>query len=126
MTRAGSDAGGRSEAPEQRSVPSRHWEMTDQELDMMARFRRDFLDLLDGRVAKIEKLVRSAQLEPAHVALLSLESSSAMIGRADLAAAVRRLRSALAQAGPDEVDELLADVRRHADTARQQLAAGDA
>lgn len=90
---------------------------------MMARFRRDFLDLLDGRVAKIEKLVLTAQLEPAHVALLSLESSSAMIGRTDLAAAVRQLRSALTQARPDELDQLLAELLRHADTTRQQLEA---
>ncbi len=93
---------------------------------MMSRFRRDFLDLLDGRVAKIEKLVLNAQLEPAHVALLSLESSSTMIGRVELAAAVRQLRSVLTQAGPDELDALLAEVLRHAQAARKQLETSEA
>ena len=88
---------------------------------MMSRFRRDFLDLLDGRVAKIEKLVLGAELEPAHVALLSLESSSAMIGKSELADTVRRLRSVLTHAAPEELDALLEQVVRQADTARQQL-----
>lgn len=108
-------------AQEPRPLPSRRWEMTSQEQDMMDRFRRDFLELLDGRVAKIEKLVLTGQLEPAHVALLSLESSSAMVGRTELAGAVRRLRSVLVTAGPDELDALLAQLLRDADTARRQL-----
>lgn len=93
---------------------------------MMARFRRDFLDLLDSRVVKIDKLVRAGQYEPAHVALLSLESSSAMIGRTELAAVVRRLRSALSHASPEELDDLVAAVHRDAETARQQLQTGEA
>jgi hypothetical protein len=93
---------------EPKPLPSRRWEMTSQEQDMMDRFRRDFLELLDGRVAKIEKLVLTGQLEPAHVALLSLESSSAMVGRTELA-------------GADELDTLLAQLLQDAETARRQL-----
>ncbi len=91
---------------------------------MMTRFRRDFLELLDGRVAKIEKLVQTAQLEPAHVALLSLESSSAMIGRNELVAAVRQLRQGLTQAGPEEFDALLGQVQEQAEAARRDLESG--
>ncbi|WP_375424169.1 hypothetical protein [uncultured Friedmanniella sp.] len=106
---------------EPKAPPSRRWDMTSQEQDMMDRFRRDFLDLLDGRLAKIEKLVLTAQLEPAHVALLSLESSSTMVGRAELSAAVRRLRSVLTSAGPAEIDGLLAQLLEQAETARREL-----
>lgn len=91
---------------------------------MMDRFRRDFLDLLDGRVAKIEKLVQTAQLEPAHVALLSLESSSAMIGRTELVAVVRQLRHVLTEAAPEELDALLAQVLEQAENARHDLESG--
>lgn len=106
---------------EPRPRPSRRWEMTSQEQDMMDRFRRDFLALLDARVAKIEKLVLTGALEPAHVALLSLESSSTMVGRTELAAAVGRLRSVLTTAGPEELDALLAQLLEQSETARRQL-----
>ena len=88
------------------AAPTRRWEMTPQEQDMMARFRRDYLDLLDGRVAKIEDLVTRHEVEPAEIALLSLESSSAMVGAKELATAVRRLRSALSSATPEVLHDL--------------------
>ena len=96
--------------------PTREWQMTPQEQDMMACFRQDYLDLLDGRVATIERLVAHHEVEPAHVALLSLESSSAMVGAAELAAAVRQLRNALDAAGAEELETL---------TARLALEAGE-
>ena len=68
----------------------------------MACFRQDYLDLLDGRVLTIQRLVTGHDLEPAHVALLSLESSSAMVGAAELAATVRRLRTALEESEVQE------------------------
>jgi len=103
------------------SSPTRRWEMTTQEQDMMSRFRQDYLDLLDGRVAKIRRLVDGSQVEPAHVALLSLESSSTMLGLLELAAAVRRLRSALPHECDDELDRLLGDVAERAGRAYGQL-----
>lgn len=101
--------------------PTRRWEMTAQERDMMTRFRQDYLDLLDGRVTKIGRLVALAQVEPAHVALLSLESSSAMLGLTDLADAVRRLRSALPDDADDELLRLHGDVVERAAQAQAQL-----
>ena len=88
---------------------------------MMARFRQDYLDLLDGRVTKIGRLVALAQVEPAHVALLSLESSSVMLGLTDLADAVRRLRSALPDDADDELLRLHGDVVARAAQAHTQL-----
>ena len=73
---------------------------------MMVCFRQDYLDLLDGRVATIERLVAHQEVEPAQVALLSLESSSAMLGAGDLVAAVRRLRTALDVASAEELETL--------------------
>ena len=61
----------------------------------MACFRQDYLDLLEGRVATIRRLVAADQVEAARVALLSLESSSAMVGADGLVVAVRQLRTAL-------------------------------
>ena len=92
------------------SPPTRQWHMTPQEQDMMACFRQDYLDLLDGRVESISRLVASHELEPAQVALLSLESSSAMVGAGELAAAVRRLRTSLDGSSAEELDVLTASV----------------
>lgn len=103
------------------TTPTRHWEMTVQERDMMARFRQDYLDLLDDRVTTIGRLVALTQVEPAQVALLSLESSSAMLGLTDLAHAVRRLRFALAEDGDDELMRLHGTVVERAALARHQL-----
>lgn len=103
------------------TAPTRGWDMTVQEQDMMARFRRDYLELLDGRVEKIRRLIASAQTEPAHVALLSLESSSAMLGLRDLAGSVRRLRSALPQDSEDVLSQLFAEVADQAARAHRQL-----
>jgi hypothetical protein len=80
--------------------------MTPQEQDMMVCFRQDYLNLLAGRVATIERLVSHQEVEPAQVALLSLESSSAMLGAGDLVAAVRRLRTALDVAPTEELEAL--------------------
>lgn len=105
------------------TTPTRRWEMTVQERDMMARFRQDYLDLLDDRVHKIGRLVALAQVEPAQVALLSLESSSAMLGLTDLADAVRQLRFALPDDGDDELMRLHGVVVERAERARHQLQA---
>ncbi|GAA1431931.1 hypothetical protein GCM10009616_20150 [Microlunatus lacustris] len=118
---------GRQDAPSPASAsatrptaPTREWEMTVQEQDMMACFRQDYLDLLDGRVATIQRLLGEHEVEPAHVALLSLESSSAMVGARELATAVRRVRTALDGATPGELEPLTAQlVAEAAEVARQ-------
>lgn len=88
---------------------------------MMARFRQDYLDLLDGRVATIEGLVARHEREPAEIALLSLESSSAMVGAGELVVAVRQLRSALDTATPEELDVLTSRLVVSADEAALRL-----
>ena len=88
---------------------------------MMARFRQDYLDLLDGRIATIQRLVARHEKEPAEIALLSLESSSAMVGAGELASAVRRLRSALATATPEELVALTSQLAVSADDAALRL-----
>ena len=92
---------------------------------MMASFRQDYLDLLAGRVAKISGLLAAAETEPAVVALLSLESSSSMVGAHDLAAAGRRLRDAL---GTPEVDlaPLTEQLTAEAAAVRDRLTPGTA
>jgi HPt (histidine-containing phosphotransfer) domain-containing protein len=87
---------------------------------MMASFRQDYLDLLDGRVDKITGLLAAQETEPAVVALLSLESSSAMVGAHDLAAAGRRLRDALGTG--DDLTPLTDELAAEAVTARGRLA----
>ena len=90
---------------------------------MMARFRQDYLDLLDGRVATIERLVTQRETERTQVALLSLESSSAMVGASELADAVRRLRLALDTAAPEEeIRALTSQMLVTADEAVLQMA----
>ena len=91
---------------------------------MMARFRQDYLDLLHGRVATIGRLIAEHQLEAAEVALLSLESSSSMVGASELASAVRGLRAALETVPPDELDALAAQLAVTADEAALRLSEG--
>ena len=103
------------------TLPTRHWEMTAQEQDMMACFRQDYLDLLEGRVATIQRLVAADQVEAARVALLSLESSSAMVGADGLVVAVRELRTALDDGARGELGLLTAALDDEAGLARIRL-----
>jgi len=119
--RSASASGQQDRPPARPAVPTREWQMTEQEQDMMACFRQDYLDLLDGRVATIERLVTAHEVEPAHVALLSLESSSAMVGAGELAAAVRRLRTALDAAAPEELAPLTAQLVAEATEVARRL-----
>ena len=62
---------------------------------MMARFVHDYLDLLDERLLTIHTKLTDGDLMAAEVAMLSLESSSTMVGATSLAQIVRQLRVAL-------------------------------
>ena len=96
--------------------------MTPAEQDMMASFRRDYLDLLDDRVARIRQLLSDRLTEEARVALLSLESSSAMVGADRLTAVSRRLRSVLGEGGDrDELPALLEELATEAVAARDEV-----
>lgn len=62
---------------------------------MMSRFVDDYLDLLDERLLAIQANLTDGDLLAAEVAMLSLESSSTMVGATSLAHIVRQLRAAL-------------------------------
>ncbi len=63
--------------------------------EIMARFVRDYLALLDDRVSRIASTLEAGDDMNAHVALLSLESTSFMVGQTELAKLVGLLRSDL-------------------------------
>ena len=88
---------------------------------MMASFRQDYLALLESRVDTVCRLVAAEQVEPARVALLSLESSSAMLGVDELVVAARQLRAALGDGRHDALDPLVAQLVSEADAARARL-----
>ena len=89
---------------------------------MMARFVHDYLELLDHRVSSIRSHLDQRNFMTAHVALLSLESTSVMVGASALARAAGRLREAVEQGERDTVPALLADVTVEAGRARSALA----
>ena len=64
---------------------------------MMTRFVHDYLDLLDERLLTIHTALTDGNLLAAEVAMLSLESSSTMVGATSLAHIVRNLRAAVVQ-----------------------------
>jgi hypothetical protein len=62
---------------------------------IMARFVRDYLGLLDERVATITGQLESGNDLTAHISLLSLESTSSMVGAKELAKIAGLLRGAV-------------------------------
>jgi hypothetical protein len=89
---------------------------------MMVRFVHDYLELLDHRVSSIRNHLEERNFLTAHVALLSLESTSVMVGAAELAQAAGRLREAVEQGERDTVPALLAVVSAEAERTRDALA----
>lgn len=69
--------------------------MLSEDDEIMARFVRDYLALLDQRVQSIVDELESGKDHETHVKLLSLESTSRMAGANDLAKVAGLLRSAL-------------------------------
>jgi len=88
---------------------------------MMARFVHDYLELLDHRVSSIRSHLEQRNFMTAHVALLSLESTSVMVGAAGLAEAAGHLREAVEQGERDAVPALLTVVDAEADRTRHEL-----
>jgi molybdopterin-binding protein len=62
---------------------------------MMARFVGDYLGLLEGRVKAITHQLESGDHLTAHISLLSLESTSLMVGAKELAMIAGLLRGAV-------------------------------
>lgn len=65
------------------------------------RFVRDYLDLLDERLPDIRRYLRTANHEAATVALLSLESTTAMFGVPQVVSSVAALRTGVGQRSPE-------------------------
>ncbi len=62
---------------------------------IMTRFVRDYVDMLDDRIGAITSSIEARNDMTAHVAMLSLESTSVMVGEKELAKIVGLLRSAI-------------------------------
>jgi hypothetical protein len=87
----------------------------------MDRFVADYLDLLDGRLLAIRSCMVDSDLEGARVAVLSLESSSKMLGADVLAGRLTELRSQLALGPTPQRNALLALVEVAAAAFRHEL-----
>ena len=91
----------------------------------MDRFVVDYLQLLDGRLDSIRRCLDDCDIEGARVAVLSLESSSKMLGGTSLAARLTELRSQLDLGSTSERSALLSLVVEAATAFRQDLQASD-
>lgn len=87
----------------------------------MDRFVSDYLGLLDGRLQTIRRCLADSDIEGARVAVLSLESSSVMVGGTALAARLGELRSQLDLGPAPQRNALLALVEANATQLQQDL-----
>ena len=87
----------------------------------MDRFVVDYLELLDGRLDSIRRCLADCDIEGARVAVLSLESSSKMLGGTALAARLTELRSQLDLGTTPQRNALLALVEVAATVFRHDL-----
>ena len=87
----------------------------------MDRFVADYLELLDGRLLAIRSCMIDSDLEGARIAVLSLESSSKMLGADVLAARLNELRSQLTLGPTPQRNALLALVEVAAAAFRREL-----
>jgi hypothetical protein len=87
----------------------------------MDRFVVDYLQLLDGRLDSISRCLADCDIEGARVAVLSLESSSKMLGGTSLAARLTELRSQLDLGTTPQRNALLSQVEVAATAFRREL-----
>lgn len=90
----------------------------------MDRFGADYLQLLDGRLHAIRRCLDDGDVNGARVAVLSLESSTEMLGGRLLAARLRELRSQI-ESSATQRNALLSLVEVAAAAFRQQLSAAE-
>ena len=91
---------------------------------IMARFVRDYLGLLDHRVAAITTQLESGHDMAAHVSLLSLESTSAMVGEKELSRIAGVIRGAVERGQKTTVPALVTAMTLEAGRVRQRLRQG--
>jgi hypothetical protein len=92
---------------------------------IMARFVRDYLGLLDERVAIITAQLESGNDLTAHICLLSLESTSSMVGAKELAGIAGLLRGAVERNQKHVVPTLVLAMTNEAVRVHQQLGGAD-
>lgn len=91
---------------------------------IVERFVRDYLDLLDERLPDIRRFLRTGNDEAAYVALLSLESTTAMFGVPDVVAAVAALRAGVGNQSREALLDELAVVVARVFGLRERLVVG--
>ena len=92
---------------------------------MMARFVRDYLGLLDERVNAITCQLESGNDLSANVSMLSLESTSSMVGAKELASIAGLLRGAVERKQRHVLPALVQAMTREAVRVHQQLGPAD-
>jgi hypothetical protein len=88
---------------------------------IMARFVQDYLGLLDERVATITTQLESGNDLKAHISLLSLESTSSMVGAKELASIAGLLRGAVERQQEHVVPALVVAMTKEALRVHQQF-----
>ena len=88
---------------------------------MMARFVRDYLGLLDERVTAITGQLEAGNDLTAHISLLSLESTSSMVGAKELAKIAGLLRGAVERGQWSTVPALLSAMTAEAARVHDRL-----
>jgi hypothetical protein len=119
--------GGSVSAPQQRPGPVTSPTMeenvaTSEDTAMMARFVSDYLGLLDERVHAITCQLESGNDLTAQVSMLSLESTSSMVGAKELAKIVALLRGAVERGQRSTVPALLTAMTAEAARVHERLA----
>ena len=89
--------------------------------DAMVQFVADYLQMLDGRLDTIRRCLLDSDLEGARVAILSLESSSLMLGRNPLTASLGELRAQLDLSSASQRHLLMSSVEDAATNFRADL-----
>jgi len=86
------------------------------------RFVSDYLTLLDGRLVKLERLLAGVDDEATLVALLSLGTTSSMIGADDVVAAAKSLSDAVEACQDTETRAAFAQLQTAVISVRRSLA----
>lgn len=89
--------------------------------EAMAQFVADYLQMLDGRLDTIRRCLDDSDLEGARIAILSLESSSLMLGRNPLATSLGELRTQLDLSSTSQRRSLMSSVEQTATSFRADL-----
>jgi succinate dehydrogenase flavin-adding protein (antitoxin of CptAB toxin-antitoxin module) len=91
---------------------------------ILDRFVRDYLNLLDERLSDIRRFLKTDDLEAAGVALMSLETTSAMLGAEAVLPAVARLRQVVAAGRTEEFSAHYATMLAALQALRAELVLG--